>query len=466
MMKVMGRMLVLMAAMGVVCAMWGCSKAEEAPPKEQKVAKPAEEGGGEVVEERVEYPYAVSLADFERLYPPVAEGESAVAAMAAANKVYDGLADAAADKKLPIIGMVEKPTDDKDYPAEMLPVLGAWVANHEELLATYEGIARNKRGGWVRVPEDDGSLVMAHHAGFGNGVRALALQSLARTEMGQLNEAADALEAGFRLSEKLLHEPSLQAHLVAATYASDIVAPQLEWVMAAGEFSEVSLKKLDAALAALEPKRLSDQEIIAGDLVFRMRQLKEWVGSPDKLKAFNEAHRIEMDLDYVKAELTNYSEHTSEFLRAAGRRERRRLRAIEEVAATFPPVPANLAGSTEVVVKLSDGYTLAASHMSDQLVSYRSFLRMRAHLRCVRVAVAVERYRLKYKKLPERLEDLLPKFMRRMARDPLTNKLIKYKLYEGVGYWVYTVKDMPEEGVGEEDKEEDVEDVTFEVMRW
>jgi hypothetical protein len=51
---------------------------------------------------------------------------------------------------------------------------------------------------------------------------------------------------------------------------------------------------------------------------------------------------------------------------------------------------------------------------------------MIACLRCAATACAVERFRLKYKKLPEKLEQLVPEFLPKVPIDPFDGKPLRY----------------------------------------
>jgi hypothetical protein len=58
--------------------------------------------------------------------------------------------------------------------------------------------------------------------------------------------------------------------------------------------------------------------------------------------------------------------------------------------------------------------------------SYAKTIRTIAHLRCAKTACAVERFRLKYGKLPEKLEQLVPEFMVKIPIDPFDGKKLRY----------------------------------------
>jgi hypothetical protein len=95
---------------------------------------------------------------------------------------------------------------------------------------------------------------------------------------------------------------------------------------------------------------------------------------------------------------------------------------------------------------------------------YSGLLEVLAKLRCAKVACAIERFRLKYRQLPKKLEELVPEFMKKIPVDPFDGGnikyfhgdfkvkiacfsnskqegyyLLKYKVFEKSGFYVYCV---------------------------
>jgi hypothetical protein len=62
--------------------------------------------------------------------------------------------------------------------------------------------------------------------------------------------------------------------------------------------------------------------------------------------------------------------------------------------------------------------------MFHQVVMY--FL-WQAQIACARTAISIERFKLKYKKLPEKLDELVPEFMPDVPLDPFDEKPLRYK---------------------------------------
>jgi len=68
----------------------------------------------------------------------------------------------------------------------------------------------------------------------------------------------------------------------------------------------------------------------------------------------------------------------------------------------------------------------------------RQYYRNRAHLQTARVALAVERYRLKLRRWPESLDQLVPEWLSEVSADPYTGKPLLYR-HRDDGVVIYSV---------------------------
>jgi hypothetical protein len=65
--------------------------------------------------------------------------------------------------------------------------------------------------------------------------------------------------------------------------------------------------------------------------------------------------------------------------------------------------------------------------------------RMQTHLDAVRLACALERYRLAHGELPGQLDDLAPHFIQRIPNDVMDGKPLRYRLNPDGSYILYSV---------------------------
>ena len=81
-------------------------------------------------------------------------------------------------------------------------------------------------------------------------------------------------------------------------------------------------------------------------------------------------------------------------------------------------------------------------------------LRRRAHVSLARTALAIERHRLAAGKIPERLDDLVPKYLEQVPIDPFDGQPIRYRRTEP-GYVLYSVREDGQDNGGKEQHEVD-----------
>ena len=109
-------------------------------------------------------------------------------------------------------------------------------------------------------------------------------------------------------------------------------------------------------------------------------------------------------------------------------------------AATLPPSQAirEFANIDKRVADLPFYCTLTKMLIPSMSQCTNIWYRTHAHLRTTIVALAAERYRLKYNHWPERLDDLVPEFIDALPNDPFTGKPLKY-LIDETGVTIYSV---------------------------
>lgn len=96
-------------------------------------------------------------------------------------------------------------------------------------------------------------------------------------------------------------------------------------------------------------------------------------------------------------------------------------------------------------------------------------LRTIAHIRTADAVLAVQRFRLKTDKLPEKLTDLIPAYLKSVPKDPFDGNDLRYKKLEA-GFVVYSIgpdlsDDNGKEKPPRKTKESPNWDVTFIVER-
>ena len=120
-------------------------------------------------------------------------------------------------------------------------------------------------------------------------------------------------------------------------------------------------------------------------------------------------------------------------------------------ASKRPPME-RLAGFREATGKVED---LSVLHVMIKMLApslgrvAELDLRARAGIDLARTALAIERYRLATGKVPERLEELVPQYLKEVPIDPFDGKPIRYKRTEP-GYLLYSILDDGQDNGGKE----------------
>jgi hypothetical protein len=115
-------------------------------------------------------------------------------------------------------------------------------------------------------------------------------------------------------------------------------------------------------------------------------------------------------------------------------------------ASALPP-----ADRLKRLMKIDADYkSYSAAHLVLHMnIHYRSIwkigVRVKGQLSCAETALAIERYRLKYGRLPDSLDRLVGEFIDKVPLDPFDGKPMRYRKLEGDGG--YTLYIIGEDGV-------------------
>lgn len=122
----------------------------------------------------------------------------------------------------------------------------------------------------------------------------------------------------------------------------------------------------------------------------------------------------------------------------------------ELVAIARLPVEQQDSRYAEVLARIKKGSAFLQELLSYVAQHFKQYPRRQAGLRSALTALAVERYRLKHGRWPERLEDLVPAFLPALPTDPYTGSPLVYRQNDD-GIVVYSV------GVNGKDDQGDIE---------
>jgi hypothetical protein len=264
-------------------------------------------------------------------------------------------------------------------------------------------------------------------------VRLLALEAVERTESGRPDEAANSLWAALRLGHALHREPILISGLV--RIASDsITVGQIERLASRAELSAKALQKLEAGLRdEADPKML--ERVFIGERCFGMDAYQTYflgAGGPrrDALNALGGGPAVPPLINvvpraYFKADLVHYVDFMTEYVVAAGKPYPQGVLEGARLGRTFDErVPAYFPISRMLLPALWRTFTSGQQHL--------------AKMHTARLALATLRYKAERRRLPDGLQELIPKFADAVPLDPFDGKPLRYQREVG-GFAVYSV---------------------------
>jgi hypothetical protein len=288
----------------------------------------------------------------------------------------------------------------------------------------------------IRYDEEPSWGILLPHLSHLIEICALSqLRAIAKLELGQPAEAALELGVGFRLSDALRDEPFLISHLVRLVTLSINLKTVREGLVRHA-WTDEQLAGLETYLAAVD--LLAEYKLaIRGERAFATRSLdymrrnkfKRCAGDlfSDSLPGFQPVSLAPNGWFYQN--MLAISQMYQQFTLAAIDPQSRRV---------FPERSERLDARLESMPLRP--YTLFARLLMSALgkATVKS-ARMQTHLDAVRLACALERYRLAHGELPGQLDDLAPHFIQRIPNDVMDGKPLRYRLNPDGSYILYSV---------------------------
>ena len=347
----------------------------------------------------------------DKYYKPIPENENAAETLKTACSLLN---DPENDYRLIIRGSVRSPRLDQKLAPELLAEVKKDVQNNSEF---FEEIEKVKRYDSLHF-DYDWKSILTMTPGRNNKLRKAMNAYSLKTELAINNNAPNQ---AVKLLNSLLHfsylagqEPTILGQLV--FYACEsITLNSLERCMNNLSFSGLDLKSFD--------KDFDKHEQLI---------LEQW---PKKMLA-----RLTLSLTYINFTKLNSlfkKNHIDDhqlllvFFHYAGRihndlaNEIKLIRRLMEIPLD---VYAKRKLELEKIVVESDklkSIEMISSTNACQKV-YQKALEIIARLRCAKTACAVQRFRLKHGKLPDKLNQLVPEFLAKVPIDPFDGKELRY----------------------------------------
>ena len=352
--------------------------------------------------------FPVTLQELSDYYP-VPQGENAAVVYAQAFAKFVG--GTPLENKLPVVGMGQLPPRGEPLPDDMKTDISAYLAANAQALELLHKAAAIERCRFDLDFSLGVGIPLHHLAELRHAARLLELQALMKVEGGKPDEAAIA--DSFGAARALLNEPLLASQLVRMAVNS-ISASTLERVLSRTTFGDKQLMDLSNAIASQE----NPEPLMRGMAGERCR-------GED---IFNNFSRYSGELNYEPGS-------TALFLwKWSGLKSKDHLtylRLMDEVvraAGGSAKGMRELSKDWEQEVQQVPKYYLLTRLLVPALSSvYKEELKMLAHLRAGRAAIAVERFRAANGRLPDSLDELTPKWLDTVPADPFDDNPIRYR---------------------------------------
>jgi hypothetical protein len=334
-------------------------------------------------------------------------------------------------------GAEARPTNGPPgYPLPLLPgdpaedvLLALKVFDNE--LATVAVGARRPHARFPIRYEDGMSALLPHLSTVKQMTIVFTLRGLARLEANQAEGALDDLRTALRLAEAVAEEPIAISQLV--RYACLTIALQTAWEgQLRHQWSAAQLADLQDRLAAIDV--LPDmQRALAGERIMMQAAVRTLIGSAQGRREIAEmfdwlssnqqidALRPLLTMNYVAwAPRGWFSASAAEISRALRMLEAASPAELVPLASTWPPAPPgnSLRYGLYRVHLRSNGPNLAE-------VSLKAY-RAQAQVRLAQTACALERHRIDVGSYPERLEALVPRWLKGLPVDPMDQRPLRY----------------------------------------
>jgi hypothetical protein len=409
--------------------------------------------------------FPVTLQELSDYYP-VPQGQNAAYIYSYAFSYYVNEPEpspGSGKAPLPVVGVGKLPPRGEPLPPEMQAAVSAYLASNAQALDLLHKAAAI-RGCRYDVDLLNGvNTLLPHLAPVRQAARLLELQALIKVEQGNPEDAMAALEASFAVAHSLRNEPLLISQLVRIAVDSISVAA-LERVLSRTALTDDGLTDLSRRIAADDTPELFMRGMAGERCTGQSGFLSGiWRGAlQTKPGAFQtKSDTAGSAVSWILYSLSGMEERDdlmylnlmSDVVSiGAGTMKdmRERSIALDEKIAQVP--------KTCLFTRMLVPALTRASE--EQLKSF-------ARLRAARAGIAVERFRMANGRLPDSLDELVPKWLDAVPADPFDDKPIRYKKLTK-GFVTYSVgPDLRDDGGREYDQKayNAPYDITFIVAR-
>ncbi len=271
-----------------------------------------------------------------------------------------------------------------------------------------------------------------HLSSLRSCVLLLRLADVHYASKGDPNAVVTCIKNALSVGDSLQNEPQLISYLVRVACTGATIGG-LEQALSLTTFMDSQLKDLDAALAATG-ERIDLVQAMTTEQCYMI----DCVRDPSMLGEMGRGLVIFKFPGVQSQGLIDIVDYMNACVEAAGLPRTQRVARFREIATRLEKL-----SFLHIVVKVLSPAMVRIAELDS---------RAYAHLWLARTATAIERYRLAAGKIPDRLDDLVPKYIEQVPIDPFDGQPIRYRRTEP-GYVLWSVTDDGKDNGGKEREE-------------
>ena len=327
---------------------------------------------------------------------------------------------------LPISGSFRWSQLQPPYPQQVTDAVESYLQRNQSTLDLLDQAAQTEHCAWPRTIEGCW-MINKYVSEVKRAGQLLYTRNIYLTQAGNREELYKAMLASIAISRSSSRQPILNDHLT-GTSLKALCINSLSTVLAQADFTEDQLETLQKHFATMHDDKALYRALIRERCFtigfWKLPPAKQSENSfrkdPKAVQLLYSTSGLKqqdalLSLDYMEINLETAKLPTHE-----------RQAAFEKNKSEINT------GILSFMRLYLENNTLTPENVN------AIDLRTIANLKCAETALAIERYRKKFHKIPYTLNDLVPRFMDHLPRDPYDNQTIRYKRISN-GYKLYTI---------------------------
>jgi hypothetical protein len=331
----------------------------------------------------------------------------------------------AAEANVPSLGTAKWPARGVPLPEPMAKAVEEYLAANRQCLALLHEAAGIEHCRY----DYDYKQILSPAQDCRHGEQLLHVSAVYHANKGDTEAAVTGIEDGLRLSDSLQREPALIGYLVRIGCLG-LTLNGLERSLSLTTFTDEQLKELSDALT----RTGNTLDFTRALITERCVMIETW-RDPSRLGPGGPSVPIRMLPGMRQTWLSDILNYMEAQIEATQLPPVERLRRFRRIRAEIQQL-----SFLHAIAKITTPAMTRVAELD---------LRARAHLELAKTALALERYRLARGKVPERLEELVPQYLKEVPSDPFDGNPIRYRRADP-GYCLYSIFEDGQDNGGKE----------------